>query len=85
MWFPNRSDTNQAVQAQKMAQRLEIFYIEKRVINYYTICVAKTKVLISFAVTELHLCFHIRKCWFSHDVAHIIIAEEEFSQKRIML
>ena len=36
MWFPNRSDTNRAVQAVK--RRLEIFDLERRVIDklYYS-------------------------------------------------
>ena len=60
MWFPNRSDTNQAVQSQKQARSLKFSsYVERR---NCTIRVAKTKALISFAVTD---------CWFSHEVAHI--------------
>ena len=37
--------------------------------------VAKTKVLISFAVTARLICVFVfanAKCWFSHDVAHIV-------------
>ena len=40
----------------------------------YTICVAKTKALISFAVTAKLICdivFAYAKCFFSHDVAHV--------------
>ena len=39
-----------------------------------TIHVAKTKALISFAVTAKLICafvFAYAECWFSHDVAHI--------------
>ena len=40
------------------------------------ICVAKTKALISFAVTfrtaDLRLCYRICKKRFSHDAAHIL-------------
>ena len=39
-----------------------------------TIRVAKTKVLISFAVTAKLICAFViayAKCWLSHDVAHI--------------
>ena len=39
-----------------------------------TICVAKTKALISFAVTEKLICvfvFAYAKCWFSHDEAQL--------------
>ena len=41
-----------------------------------TIYVAKTKALISFAVTAKLICvfvFAYAKCWFSHDAAHIVI------------
>ena len=37
---------------------------------------AKTKALISFAVTAKLICvfvFAYAKCWFSHDAAHIIV------------
>ena len=78
MWLPNRSDTNQAVQAQKMARgwNFRIYKVEER---YYlcskTICVAKTQALISFAVTAKLICafvFVYAKCWFSHDAAHFM-------------
>ena len=39
-----------------------------------TICVAKKKALISFAVTTKLICifvFPYAKCWFSHDAAHL--------------
>ena len=47
MWFPNRSDTNRAVQAQERARSLK---------RNCTIRVAKTKALISFAVTAKLIC-----------------------------
>ena len=65
MWFPKMSDTNWAVQAHKMARGWK---------RNCTIRVAKTKVLISFAVTAKLICafvFAYAKCWFSHDVAHL--------------
>ena len=40
-----------------------------------TICVAKTKALISFAVTAKLICafvFANADCWFSHEAAHIL-------------
>ena len=45
MWFPNRPDTNQAVQSQKQAKSLK-FRIKKK--RKCSIRVAKTKALISF-------------------------------------
>ena len=67
MWFPNRSNSNQAVQAQKMARdwKFGILKVEKL---YYHICVAKTKAKISFAVTakliscEADQCLCFRVC-----------------------
>ena len=38
--------------------------------------VAKTKALISFAVTAKLICVFVLayvKCWFSHDVAHMCV------------
>ena len=67
MWFPNRSNTNRAVQVQKMAGN---FGFSKS--RNCTIHVVKTKVLISFAVTAKLFCpfvFAYAKCWFSHDTA----------------
>ena len=66
--FPTRSDTNQAVQSQKKARCLKFrIYVEEEL--YY----AKTKVLISFAVTAKLICtfvFAQAKIQFSHDTAH---------------
>ena len=59
-WFPTWSDTNQAVKLQRMARG--------------SIYVAKTKALISFAVTAKLICvfvFAYAKRWFYHDAAHM--------------
>ena len=43
-----------------------------------TIHVAKTKALISFAVTAKLICafvFAYAKCWFSHDMAHLYLGK----------
>ena len=47
-WFPNRFDTNQAVHTQKMVRGGNFWILESRGI---VLSVAKTKALISFAVT----------------------------------
>ena len=50
-----------------------------------TIYVAKTKVLISFAVTTKLICtfvFALTKIWFSHDTAHIIFGTQSFSPQQ---
>ena len=65
--FPTRSDTNQASPPQKMARGLKFWILE---VNY----VAKTKVLISFAVTAQLICtfvFTYVKNSFSYDAANI--------------
>ena len=47
-----------------------------------TIYVAKTKALISFAVTAKLICvfvFAYAKCWFSRDAAHIFFCSVQYS------
>ena len=73
MWFRNGSDTNPAAQALKMARRLGILDLGRKGIAIW-IRVAKTKALISCAVTAKLICsfvFAYAKCWFSHDAAQI--------------
>ena len=73
-WFPTWSDTNQAVQLQKVARGLKIRIQKVDVSFYLIIYVAKTKALISFKVTEKLICvfvFAYAKRWFSHDAAQI--------------
>ena len=75
MWFPNRFYTNRAAQTQKMARGLK-FWIQKEEELYYTICVEKTKALISFAVTAKLTCafgFAYADCCFSHEVAQMFL------------
>ena len=70
-WFPNRSDTNQPVQAQKRARSLKFGFKKNKGCS---ICVAKTKALISFAVTAKLICifvFAYAYCWISHEAAHL--------------
>ena len=72
MWFPNRSDTNQAVQSQKQARSLK-FRIEVEEELYYPS--SKPKALISFTVTANLICvfvFAYVDCWFSHEAAHLM-------------
>ena len=72
MWFSNRFDTNRAIKAQKMARGWKCFDLESREI-VQSIRLAKTKMLISFAVTAKLICafgFAYADCWFSHEAAH---------------
>ena len=69
---PTRSDTNRSVQRQKIARgfKFRIYEVE----GLYYPCIAKTKVLISFAVTATLICafvFAYAKKRFSHDAAQI--------------
>ena len=70
MWLPNRSDTNQDVQAKKLARGWKFW------IKNCTIRMAKTKTLISFADTAKLICafgFAYADCLFSHEAAQIIL------------
>ena len=70
-WYPTWSDTNQAVQLQKMARGLK-FRIWKVEGFYYLFSENKgADQLRGYCKADLRLCFHIHKCWFSHDVAHM--------------
>ena len=49
-----------------------------------SIRVAKTKALISFAVTAKLICvfvFAYADCWFSHEAAHIFDTKESFEEQ----
>ena len=76
MWLLNRSDTKWTVQSQKMARSLK-FWIRKE--RNCIICVAKTKALISFAVTVKLICafvFAYAKCCFPLDAALIFLSKD---------
>ena len=61
MWFPNRSDTNRSVQAQKMARDWK-FWILKVEELYYPCSENKgTDQLLCYREADLHLCFRICK------------------------
>ena len=61
MWFPNRSDTNQAVQSQKSARILKFrIYVEEEL--YYPSSENKgADQLRSYCEADLRLCFRICK------------------------
>ena len=65
IWFLNRSDTNRAVQALKMARGWK-FWIKK--VDELTIGVAKAKALIS-ETADLCLWFRYAETRFSHGMA----------------
>ena len=59
MWFPNRSDTNQAVQSQKQAtsSKFQIFKEEEEV--YYPCSENKGADQLRVCEADLRLCFRI--------------------------
>ena len=61
MWFPTRSDTNRAVQAQKMARGWKFWF--KKVEELYYTC-SKNKGVHQRAYAD---------CWFSHEEALMYI------------
>ena len=72
MWFPNRSDTNRPVQAQKRARSLKFWsYVEEEL--YYPSSENKgddqlrgtAKLICAFV-------FAYADCWFSHGAAHML-------------
>ena len=70
-WFPTWSDTNQAVQLQKMARGLK--FRSKKVEGLYYLF-SENKGADQFAVTAKLICvfvFAYAKRWFSRDTAHI--------------
>ena len=61
MWFPNRSDTNQAAQSQKQAQSLN-FRIEEEEEVYYPCSENKgADQLRGYREADLRLCFRISR------------------------
>ena len=71
MWFPNRSDTNQAVQSHKQARRLK-FRIYKEEEVYYPSSENKdADQLRGYREADLRLCFPYADCWFSHEAAQM--------------
>ena len=71
---PTRSDTNRAVQPQRMARGLK-FWIEE-VEGLYCLYKVK-KVLISCVVTaQLNFVFTYAKSWFSHDATHTLMPKK---------
>ena len=72
-WFPTWSETNQAVQLQKMARGLKfrIYVVEGL---YYPYSENKgADQLRGYREADLRLCFAYAKHWFSHGVAHFVL------------
>ena len=78
MWFPNRSDTNRPVQAQKRARSLKFrIYVEEEL--YYPCSENKdADQLRGYREADLRLCFRL---WFSHETAHFLLYNLEKLQR----
>ena len=73
MWFPNRSDTNRPVQAQKRARSLK-FRIEVGEELYYPSSENKgADQLRSYCEADLRFVFAYADCWFSYEAAQTIL------------
>ena len=59
MWFPNRSDTNQAVQSQKQARSLKFRIYEEGELYYPCSENKDTDQLRGYREADLRLCFRI--------------------------
>ena len=63
MWFPNRSDTNRPVQAQKRARNLKFRILEEEELHYPS---SENK-----GADQLRGYRDYADCWFSHEAAQI--------------
>ena len=86
-WFPTWSDTNQAVQLQKMATGLKFRIL--KVGGLYYLCSENKGVdqLRGYREADLRLCFRIyAKRWFSHDAAHFIfLGHHSYFRKHLQM
>ena len=72
-WFQTRSDTNQAVQLQKVARGLKFWFKEVEGLFYLCSENKGADQLRGYREADLRLFFAYAKCWFSHDTAHLMI------------
>ena len=71
IWFPNRSDTNRVVQAQKMVRGLK-FCIQVEEELYYPCSKNKgTDQLHGYPEADLAFVFAYADSWFSHEATQI--------------
>ena len=68
MWFPNRSDTNQAVQSQKQDRGLTFQIYEEEELYYPCSENEGADQLRGISA----FVFAYANCWFSHETAHLI-------------
>ena len=71
-WFPTWSDTNQAVQLQKMARGLKFRILEEEGLYYLFSDNIGADQLRGYREADLHLCFCICKKPYSHNEALLV-------------
>ena len=71
MWFPNRSDTNRPVQAQKRARSLKFRILVEKELWYLSSENKGADHLRGYREADLRLCFAYADCWFSHVAAQM--------------
>ena len=59
MWFPNRSDTNRTVHAQKNARDWKFWILKEEELNYWCSENKGADQLRSYCEADLRLCFRI--------------------------
>ena len=82
MWFPNRSDSNRPVQAQKRARSLKFrIYVEEAL--YYPS--GENEGADQLRVTAKLICvfvFTYADCWFSHEAAHLFLVKQNKNKQK---
>ena len=73
MWFPNRSDINRPVQAQKIARSLKFRILLEEELYFPSNENKGADQLRSYCEADLRLCFRLCRftCWFSHVAAQL--------------
>ena len=85
MWFPNRSDTNQAVQSQKQTRSLIYWILEEEEVYYLCSKNNGADQLCSYRKADLRLCFCIcRLLGFSGSCSIIVEAHLLYCNKNDM-
>ena len=71
MWFPNRSDTNRLLQAQKRARTLKFWILVEEELYYPSSENKGADQLRGYREADLRLCFRLCRLLVFHMAAHI--------------
>ena len=77
MWFPNRSDTNRAVQAQKMGRDWKFWILKVEELHYPR---SENKGADQTAKLICVFVFACADCWFSHEAAQFRQLTSQFKK-----